>query len=197
MDRRDYIVSKAAELICSRGYENTTVNDILDAAQISKGQFYHYFSTKHELGIAVIDYLFEGWNKRLLEDILSKPNDPEERLNEMLQWIVNQHTLNQAKWGCPFGNLAIEMSPHDEAFRQKLHGVFELWIAKIKQLLDEMIEPAAKEFPGATQKCAEVIVAMIEGGILIMKSKQDIRVLVNMTEMIKETVSHFVKAHSA
>jgi TetR/AcrR family transcriptional repressor of nem operon len=135
MSRRDYIVSQAAELVRYRGYENTSLNDILEAAQISKGQFYHYFSTKHELGLVVIDYLFDGWNKRLLENILGKKTDPEARLNEMLQWIVAQHTQSQAKYGCPFGNLAIEMSLHDEEFRQKLQSIFDLWTAKIRQLL--------------------------------------------------------------
>jgi len=193
MDRRDYIVSQAAELIRIKGYECTTLNDIMEAARISRGQFYHYFSSKHELGLAVIDYFFANWNHRLLEEILGKPGDPGERLDEMLKWIVVQHTRRETQCGCPFGNLAIEMSLHDELFRRKLEAVFDLWIANIAQLLEAMITSQGGTRHPAVRDCAEGIVAMIEGGILLMKSKQDIRVLINVTDMARDVAGNFVQ----
>jgi len=194
--KRQQIIGSTAELIHSKGYESTTLSDIMDAAQIGKGQFYHYFSSKHELGLAVVDYVFEGWNQRLLENILGSQKDPESKFNEMLEWVVQQQQRNQAKCGCVFGNLAVEMSEHDEEFRQKLKTVFEMWIDRLTLVLVEMIKPLSQEESAEIDKLAQGIVAMLEGGILLMKSKQDIEVLVNVTDIARVLVKNFVQRHT-
>ena len=47
--RRNEIIDVAQGLFLSKGYEQTSVQDILDGAGIAKGTFYHYFSSKLEL----------------------------------------------------------------------------------------------------------------------------------------------------
>lgn len=192
LNKRQEIVVSAAALMHSKGYENTKLADILDAAQIGKGQFYHYFSSKHELGLAVLDHFFHNWNQRLMEKILGSDKDPETKINEMLDWVIEQQQRNQAKCGCVFGNLAVEMSEHDEDFRRKLEAVFETWVNKLKPVLAEMISPVQAD-PGEVSKMAQGIVAMIEGGILLMKSKQDLNVLVHITDQIKFLIKSFVQ----
>lgn len=190
--KRQEIVVSAAALIHSKGYENTKLAEILAAAQIGKGQFYHYFSSKHELGLAVLDHFFDNWNQRLMENVLGSGKDPETKINEMLDFVIGQQQRNNAKCGCAFGNLAVEMSEHDEAFRRKLQAVFETWVNRLKPVLDDMIAPARAD-PEAVSKMAQSIVAMIEGGILLMKSKQDLNVLVNIAEQVKFLLGSFVQ----
>lgn len=197
IDKRQEIVEAAAALMHSKGYENTKLNDILEVAQIGKGQFYHYFSSKHEFGLAVIDYYFDNWNRRLLEDILGSEKDPKIKFNEMLEWVVQNHMSNQAKCGCVFGNLAIEMSEHDERFRQKIKAVFETWVDKLKPVLAGMIKGSSQSGPEEIDKLAHGIVAMLEGGILLMKSQQDIKVLIDVTDLVRYLVNSFVQDHSA
>lgn len=52
---RDHLLQIAASLFGSHGWEATTLNDILSAAGITKGAFYHYFSGKQGLCEAAID----------------------------------------------------------------------------------------------------------------------------------------------
>ena len=193
--KRQEIIMSAAALMHSKGYENTKLSDVLEAAQIGKGQFYHYFSSKHELGLAVIDYFYQNWNRRLIEGILDSQKEPEIKFNEMLEWVVKKHVSNKAKCGCVFGNLAIEMSEHDEVFRQKVKAVFEIWVEKLKPILAGMIKAPHCKDPVVINKLAQGIVAMLEGGILLMKSKQDIEVLTNMTDLIRTLVNSYVHPH--
>ena len=192
-EKRREIIAAAAALIHSKGYESTKLADILDAAQIGKGQFYHYFSSKHELGLAVLDLCFANWNRRLLEDILSSGKDAKIKIDEMLEFVIEQQRRNQAKCGCVFGNLAVEMSEHDEAFRRRLESVFESWVGKIKPVLREMVFPTQAD-PDEVNKMAQAIVAMLEGGILLMKSKQDLTVLVSITSQVKVMINNFVQS---
>ena len=107
----------------------------------------------------------------------------------MLEWVVATHRSNSAKCGCVFGNLAIEMSEHDELFRQKIKAIFDLWTEKLKPIVAGMIAAPYREDPAVVNQLAQGIVAMLEGGILLMKSRQDIEVLTNMTNLIKTLVN--------
>ena len=57
--RRNEILDKAAGLFEERGYNNTTVNDILREVNIAKGTFYYYFKSKEEVLDAIIDRYLE------------------------------------------------------------------------------------------------------------------------------------------
>lgn len=194
--KREEIIKTAALLMRSKGYENTKLSDILEEGPFGKGQFYYYFSSKREVGLAVIDYFFDDFNSELLECILSSQKDPEIRFNEMLDYVVKDQQLKEAKCGCIFGNFAVEMSEHDEGFRKKISEVFELWVIKLKIVFDEMIKSSEPKDSFETYKLAQGIVAMLEGGILIMKNKQDIEVLKGVTELSRCLVNTFVIAHT-
>src|SRR5512140_408512 len=58
--RRDEFIDAAQRLIQSRGYEQMSVQDVLDELGASKGAFYHYFDSKEGLLTAVVDQMIDG-----------------------------------------------------------------------------------------------------------------------------------------
>jgi len=64
--KRNEILDVALSLIYSRGYEQVTIQDILDGDQISRGAFYHYFDSKQALFEALVDRMGRGVEKVLL-----------------------------------------------------------------------------------------------------------------------------------
>ncbi len=71
-ERRSEIVATACQLFLSKGYDRTTMQDVMRHLGIAKGTIYHYFSSKEELLEAVIDSVAEGEMlrlKQLLENI--------------------------------------------------------------------------------------------------------------------------------
>ncbi|WP_270180676.1 TetR/AcrR family transcriptional regulator [Alkalihalobacillus sp. CinArs1] len=178
MTKRDEIINATARLIHSKGYESTSLKDILSESGIGKGQFYHYFSSKRDLGIAVVDHFVETWNQHLIEDILRTDQSGREKLDTMLHWAVQYHETQANIHGCPFGNLALEMSEHDEVFREKVNGLLHSWIENLEEALREFVD-------GDPKKHAQTIVAQLEGGILLMKSYQDVSILKNIADTIR------------
>jgi AcrR family transcriptional regulator len=59
--RRNEILTAAETLFVTKGYEKTTINDILERVEIGKGTFYHYFQSKEEVMNAVIDRTIAGY----------------------------------------------------------------------------------------------------------------------------------------
>ncbi|WP_267240870.1 TetR family transcriptional regulator C-terminal domain-containing protein, partial [Staphylococcus aureus] len=58
----------------------------------------------------------------------------------MLDWTFKYHDDMNSKAGCPVGNLAIEMSEHDEIFREKIQVFIDKWILSMKENLDRLKE---------------------------------------------------------
>ncbi|MCM2534964.1 TetR/AcrR family transcriptional regulator [Neobacillus pocheonensis] len=184
--KKQEIIRIAREVIHSKGYQVTSVSDIMTATNIGKGQFYHYFQSKHDLGLAVVEDLVKDWEEQLIIGILNTSDDPVTKLNRMLQWAETSHAEMEIKYGCAMGNLAIEMSAQDEEFRVKIKEFFIRWVNSVADILTEMIKDHQLDESINPKKNAESIVAMIEGGILLMVSRQNIQVLQDIFEVIKQ-----------
>ena len=196
-EKRQEIIEAAILLMQSKGYKNTKLSDILEASQVGKGQFYYYFSSKQELGMAVIDCFSNTWSRHLLDNILKSKKDSQTKFNEMLAWIIEDQNSNFAKCGCFFGNLAIELSEHDEMFRQKIQLVFDNWLDALKPVLAGMIDKILQPDSPEIDRLAYGVIALIEGGILLMKSKQDINVLIKIAPLARNLVYSFSDTHTS
>jgi len=73
--RRNEILDVAQQLMVTTGYEQMTIQDILDGLGISKGAFYHYFRSKQELLEAIIERMLDDADK-LLAPIINDPALP-------------------------------------------------------------------------------------------------------------------------
>jgi TetR/AcrR family transcriptional repressor of nem operon len=186
MSKKQEIISIAREIIHSKGYQATSIRDILHAADIGKGQFYHYFSSKYDLGLAVVEDLIQEWDSQLLVGIFQSADEPKSKLNKMLDWAITFHAGMENKPGCPIGNLAIEMSEHDETFRVKIQHFIERWIGAVETALEEMVKQNQLDSTIDTKKSAEAMIATIEGGILLMKNQLNIQVLINVIDVIRK-----------
>src|SRR5215475_1487941 len=73
--KRNQILDATQRLIYTRGYEQMTIQDILDELQISKGAFYHYFDSKLALLSAVIERMQAGMEQSL-PSLVDDPDTP-------------------------------------------------------------------------------------------------------------------------
>ena len=71
-EKRNEILDVAQRFIYTRGYEEMSIQDILDELKISKGAFYHYFDSKQALLEAVVDRILEEM-ERMLTPLVQDP----------------------------------------------------------------------------------------------------------------------------
>ena len=100
--KKQDIIRIARDVIHSKGYQATSVSDIMAATNIGKGQFYHYFQSKRDLGLAVVEDLITDWEEQLIIGILNTSDDPVTKLNRMLngrRQVIQKWTLSMdAQW---------------------------------------------------------------------------------------------------
>lgn len=185
-DKREQIIQSSAELVHINGFNNTSVSDILEKAGIGKGQFYHYFHSKEELGYAVIDYQFSVWN----DLILSKAFQTEEirglaRIRRVMDLLIELFRQVGCLGGCPFANLALEMGDIHEGFRKKIEEIFEKTAKHFIHALEEAKEIGEIPPDSDSEVQARTLLAAIEGAIMLMKATKNIGYLEEVFSQVK------------
>lgn len=174
---KDEIIQAGLDIIHSVGFNGTGIESILKQANVPKGSFYNFFSSKEEFGLAVID-LFLSEMGELLQPIredVSLP--PLIRIRKSLEVLITRFEDNNCSKGCLIGNLALEMSDQSEAFRQRLEDALQRWIGSIAAILEEAQENGALHIDVEPVVLAENIVASFEGALLRAKVKKSVEPL--------------------
>ncbi|MBL8961302.1 MAG: TetR family transcriptional regulator C-terminal domain-containing protein [Gemmatimonadetes bacterium] len=189
-DTRGRIVSAAAGLIAEKGFKRTSVDDVIERADLSgKSHFYHYFKSKEELGLEVLGRQFESFAERGLVILREPLIHPMERLHLFIDSLVALQTERGFRVGSPFGTLATEMADLHEGFRERLVQVFDRWAAQIEALLWEarpMLNPDAD-----TRRLARFLIATLEGALMMSKVNRD----AEMLRAIAADLKRFVSSH--
>jgi TetR/AcrR family transcriptional repressor of nem operon len=127
-DTQQRILDSAHELFYSRSYADVGVAAICEHAGVKKGSFYHYFPSKRELTLAVVDKYYADLKEHFIDKAFADDLPPLarlERLAEIAYQFQKQIMHDTGRvLGCPFGNLATELSTQDEIIRTKLQRVF-------------------------------------------------------------------------
>jgi len=172
---RGRIVEAAADLIFMRGVRGTSLDDVLAAAGVGKGQFYHYFADKDALVRAVIARqaarVLDG--QRPVLDAL----DTWAAIAGWFDLLVAIQEEQGCVGGCPLGSLASELADQDEVARADLVAAFDRWEGYLARGLDQM--RARGELRAAADPAALAATAMasIQGGLLLAQTRRDVRVL--------------------
>lgn len=124
---RQHILRKAFELIYTRGYQATSIDDILETTDVTKGAFYYHFSSKDEMGLAIINELMkpvitEGFISRLRNS-----NDPVRDIYATMKYLLMEDPFLEPQYGCPAGNFVHETSGWSKAFNKALRELISRW----------------------------------------------------------------------
>ena len=126
---RQRIVEAAEDLFYRRGYNQTSFQDISDATDIPRGNFYYYFKTKEDILNAVIDGRIAKISSMLAAfDV--ETSDARKRLL-MFSDILEHDTDDVMQSGCPLGTLSSELGKDDSKLHAKSKQAFVLlydWI---------------------------------------------------------------------
>lgn len=187
-DTRSRILTAAREMFHGRSYADVGIQEICEAARVQKGSFYHFFPSKRDLALAVIDDMAGDWAHGFVAEAFDQNVPPLERLDYMIDaayyWQKASADLEGRMRGCLFGNLALEMSTRDDVMRARLNAVFDKARDKFRATLDEAVAAGAVAAMD-TEATASAMLAYLEGVILLAKTRNDPDVIQHLGPAIK------------
>lgn len=80
---RRRIIQAAAELFVRKGFNGTSIADLAQAVELTKGAIYHHFESKDALFFAVVDMVRHDWNRAVVRDVM-KANNALDRVSVLL-----------------------------------------------------------------------------------------------------------------
>jgi AcrR family transcriptional regulator len=170
---RNHILQVAFGEIYQHGFQGVSINDIIDKTDVTKGAFFHYFSTKQALGYALIDEILKDLTLSRWIRPLAAYKNPVSGILKQLKKIIDDTTDEKMALGCPLNNLIQEMSSVDPVFHAKLQEVLKLWIDAIERYLKKARDDGYIKPNVDTRQAAEFIVTVHEGGFGVAKSMRD------------------------
>ena len=175
---RSDIIRIGTELISRQGYNATGIEMVLKEAGVPKGSFYHYFKSKEEFGLAVMDVFADYYSQRMTALLQDTALSPLTRIRTLLEGSLQRFSKNQCSKGCLIGNLGQEMADQNERFRARLDEIFDDWRTLFAGCLSEA--QTAKELDSRldAEALASFILSGWEGAILrakVMKSPQPLQ----------------------
>lgn len=187
-DTRERIIEVAKSRFHNRSYADVGIKEICDMAAIQKGSFYHFFPSKRDLVLAVIDEFAIDWANGFVAEAFDPSLPPMERIDYVIDaayfWQKSNKDLNGHIPGCLFGNLALEISTQDDVLRSKLNAVFTTAKDRFKDTLDEAAEQGIIP-PLDSDVTAEAMLAYLEGMILLAKAENDPEVIYRLGPVLK------------
>lgn len=114
-------LGKALEIFWSKGYNGTSMQDLLDGLGISRSSLYDTYGDKRTLFISVLEHYRKTQAQAMIEKI-EQSTDIVQTLREMLYQILTSDTAEKMKYGCFVVNTIIELAPHDEEINALVAG---------------------------------------------------------------------------
>ena len=169
MDAKNRILKAGARIVLEKGFCDTGLAEVLEAAKVPKGSFYFHFKNKEDFGLQLVDTYAEtlkaGWKK-----IVGDENLPHlERIRGLFRWQTELFRKNDFKGGCPIGNLSLEMGDRSPSFRKKLDRVFSELKKELAFQLDQAREKGEMAGPIDLEETADFILSSWQGALVQMK----------------------------
>lgn len=188
VDTKSRIIEVAKARFHSRSYADIGIKEICDKANIQKGSFYHFFPSKRDLALTVIDEFAKDWATGFIAEAFDPDLSPMDRIDYLITgtyyWQKSVKNTHGTMPGCLFGNLALEISTSDDVLRAKLVAVFDTAKKRFTDTLSEAIKNKDIK-PLNVEHTAEAMLAYLEGMILIAKNQNDPEVIYRLGDAIK------------
>lgn len=149
-DADERLMDAALDLIWEESYGAVTIDDICKRADVKKGSFYYFFSSKAELAVAALERMWAQTWKPRMDETFSPSVDPLTRLTNYLEHIYRKQVEVKQQHGkvlgCPIVSVGSETSTHEVDVNGKIREILNrkrrYYESTIRDALAEgLIEP--------------------------------------------------------
>ncbi len=190
--KRKEIIDASFELMLTKGYEGTSIQDITDRINATKGLVYHYFDSKKDVAAAVIEEAIkpaynEFWG-HTWDKLYGGGENPLENIIAVIDKLYEKRGGEFSKTGCPLGNLILELSTKDIYLSRLTDEVLLLWHTHIEKALLKAKEKGIIGKDADIINIGNFIIAGVEGCVMLSKAKHNKEVLKGCFDILKSYI---------
>jgi TetR/AcrR family transcriptional repressor of nem operon len=174
-DPRERLLAAAKSLFCAAGYHAVGTQEICAAAGVLKGTFYHFFPSKLDLAIAVLDRFAAGARDEFAA-IAAGTGDPAKRLAKIFdldrRMVARQKAETGRVLGCLWGNFALELAASEAAASKRIAAILKDWSEAIAPAIEDLV--AAGTIPDQpVAEASRAVLSLLQGSVVVAKATND------------------------
>jgi TetR/AcrR family transcriptional regulator, transcriptional repressor for nem operon len=146
---REHLLDVGVGLMHQNGYNATGLSDILKAADVPKGSFYHHFSSKEDFAAAALAEYVAREGEHAASVLNDSRTPPLKRLKRYFTDLTKTYGQAGEIPGCMMGRFSLEMAVESPQLRKLISASFAGWQQKIAAVVQEAVEQ--KELPSDTE----------------------------------------------
>lgn len=176
---KERLVETAAHLFEMQGYYATGLNQILKESGSPKGSLYYYFPEgKEELACEAVNRTARDVEERI-RDGLAKHDDPVLAIQSFVREMAMYFEASACTGGVPVAAVVLETASVSDPIREACASAYKAWIG----VFTEKLRANGYE-PSAAERLATVINSMIEGAVIVSRTRKSSSPLEAVAEVI-------------
>ena len=187
---RTRLLDAAQDLVLERGLAGTSVDDVLSAAGSTKGAFFHHFSSKGELGRALV----ERWAhadadhlERTMARAEALAGDPLQRLLVFTGLLVEEaRSMAPTDVGCLFASFLYERQMVDESTRALIAHSMRLWRVRVSELISAAARAHPPRAPIDADALSDQLLIAYEGAFVLSRALDDPGIVARQLNQYRE-----------
>ncbi|MEH6525709.1 MAG: TetR/AcrR family transcriptional regulator [Sneathiella sp.] len=178
---RDDALEKATQAFWMKGYEATSVQELVDCMGINRGSLYDTFGDKHSLFLEALDQYSS--NSQLRLESFRKDGDAREILTKFLYLFMQKQVSDPERRGCFITNSAVERSSRDDECADRIRLFFEEMESSLTDLIARGQKSGAFKSKRDAANLASFFIGVMQGIRVIGKVNPNETVLRPMVDV--------------
>ncbi len=177
--KRDEIITTTCRLLELQGYRATGLNEIIRESGAPKGSLYHYFPEgKDELTVEAIAYSAAAIVGNITR-VMDEHADATTAVTTFIRQLAGYVAASGYRQGGPITAVALEAASTNERLRLACRDAYRAW----RRPFADKLRPA---YGDRAERLAALIIAAIEGGIVLARSEQSAQPLLDVADEIEQ-----------
>jgi TetR/AcrR family transcriptional regulator, transcriptional repressor for nem operon len=167
---RERIVAEAANLFNRRGFEGSSMSDVMAATGLEKGGIYRHFSSKEELAAEAFDYAWKSAFETRIHDLEQVPNSIEKLKRFIVNFINGRPAVSG---GCPVLNTAVEADDGNLLLRDRVRAAWREWRDYLAEIIAAGLKRKEIRPEVDAKQVATLIISSLEGALMITRLERN------------------------
>ena len=161
---RARIIAEAASLFNQRGFEGSSLSELMEATGLEKGGIYRHVSSKEELAAEAFDYAWKVVLDARMHDLERIPNSVDKLKKFIANFIDRRPSV---PGGCPLLNTAIDADDGNPVLRERARKALHEWRDRLSSIVDSGIKRGEIRRGVKAKEVATLIISSLEGALVI------------------------------
>lgn len=175
LNTRDRILEFGAQAIADKSFNSCGIAEILQLAGVPKGSFYHYFSSKEDFGVALVEKACAEYVEFLRPIVEDRRRTALQRLRSVFELSRDECLASGAARQCLIPKLALETAQLSAPVHAAVKCAYDQWTAVLAKVIREAQAAGEISLSHDPDRLANVLVMMWEGATMRMQIDRNLR----------------------